>query len=78
MDKYQKMLMGILIGAVSIALISVFIGLSGFGTGGTGSDESGFPFYIFLPGWLAIFIPLIARQRKEAKEENRSRKQLDG
>jgi hypothetical protein len=78
MDKYQKMLMGILIGAVSIVLISVFVVLSGFGTGGTGSDESSFPFYIFLPGWLAIFIPLIVRQRQESKEEIELRKQLDG
>lgn len=78
MDKYQKMLMGIFIGAVSIALIAVLIVLSGFGTGGTGSDDSSFPFYIFLPGWLAIFIPLIARQRQEAKEETELRKKLDG
>ncbi|NVM17878.1 MAG: hypothetical protein HWN80_09185 [Candidatus Lokiarchaeota archaeon] len=76
MDKYQKMIIGILIGAVSIALIYVFVAFNGSGAGGYGSDDTGFPFYIFFPSWVVIFVPIIARQRQEEKskeEELRNR-----
>lgn len=77
MDKYQKILVGILIGAVSIALIYIFVAFRGLGTGGPGSDKVSFPFYIFFPSWVAIFIPIIARQREEAKKEEQLRNQLE-
>jgi len=75
-DKYQKMILGFLIGVVSIALIYFFVVFNGSGSGGSGSDSTGFPFYIFFPSWMVIFIPIIAHQRQEAKrkeEELRNR-----
>jgi amino acid permease len=69
MDKYQKMMLGFLIGIICVAVIYLFVILSGSGTGGSGSDDSSFPFFIFFPSWVAIFIPLIARQRQEEKKK---------
>jgi hypothetical protein len=69
MDKYQKLFIGILIGAVSIILIYIIVVFSGIISNGPNSDDSGFPFYIFFPSWVAIFIPIIARQREEAKKK---------
>ena len=47
MDKYQKMMIGVIIGLLSIAFIYIFVVMSGSGTGGFGSEDSSFPFYIF-------------------------------
>ena len=33
-----------------------------------------FPFYIFFPSWVAIFVPIISRQRQEAKNNEEERK----
>ncbi|NVM44540.1 MAG: hypothetical protein HWN79_06465 [Candidatus Lokiarchaeota archaeon] len=78
MDKYQKMILGFLIGIISLAVIYLFVLLNGSVTGGSGSDDSSFPFYIFFPSWVAIFVPIIARQRREAKlEEEEIRNQLE-
>lgn len=68
MDKYQKMLLGFSIGIISIAVIYIFVVLIGSGTGGSSSDDTSFPFFIFFPSWVAIFIPLIVRQRREERE----------
>lgn len=78
MDKYQKMLTGLLIGGVSIALIFIIIVFNGAGTGGSGSEDTSFPFFIFFPSWVAIFVPLLARQRQEAKKnEEELKNQLE-
>ena len=77
MDKYQKMLLGFLIGIISIAVIYFFVILIGSGTGGSGSDDTSFPFFIFFPSWVAIFIPLIVRQRQEAKKEEELKNYLE-
>lgn len=69
MDKYQKMLLGFSIGIISIVVIYIFVVLIESGTGGPSSDDVSFPFYIFFPSWVAIFIPLIIRQRQELKKE---------
>ena len=75
MDKYQKMVIGFLITGISIALIYVIVVLNISGNGSSGSDESSFfPYYIFFPSWVAIFIPIIARQRQE---EKRKREEFD-
>jgi len=77
MDKYQKIITGILIGAVSIILIYIIVVNSGILSNGPDSDDSGFPFFIFFPSWIAIFIPIIARQRQEEKKrEEELRNQL--
>ena len=65
LDKYQRMIVGILIVVVSLGLIYVFI-VSG-STSGTSSDDSEFPFFIIFSSWPAIWIPIIARKRQEAK-----------
>ena len=78
MDKYQKMLLGILIGIISIAVIYLFVILIGSGTRRSSSDDASFPFFIFFPSWVAIFIPLIVRQRQEDKtKEEELQNQLE-
>jgi amino acid permease len=69
MDKYQKMILGFLIGIISIVVIYIIVVFNGSGTGGSVSDDNGFPFFIFFPSWVAIFIPLIIRQRQEEKKK---------
>ncbi|MFX0077388.1 MAG: hypothetical protein ACFE96_18245 [Candidatus Hermodarchaeota archaeon] len=69
MDKYRKMILGFSVGIISVAVIYLFIVIFGSGIGGGGSDDTSFPFYIFFPSWVAIFIPLIARQRQEEKKK---------
>jgi hypothetical protein len=69
MDKYQKMILGFSIGIISIAVIYLLVVILGSSLGGSGSDDTSFPFYIFFPSWMAIFIPLIARQRQEEKRK---------
>ena len=69
MDKYQKMIIGFMIGIISIAVIYFIVVLIESGTGGSGSEDTSFPFFIFFPSWVAIFIPLMLRQRQEAKEK---------
>ena len=66
MDKYLKLSLGIAIGTFStmfIYNIAIY-----FGEGGLSLEEISFPFYIFFPGWVAIFVPIIARQRQEEKK----------
>lgn len=62
MDKYQKatLVIGsvILISSVSYAILIIF-----------GIIESYLPFYIIIPGFTVIWIPIIARKRLE--EQNR-------
>ncbi len=72
MDKYQKMIIGLVIGVFSVAVIYIFVVVNGIG--GSGSDSTSFPFYIFFPSWVAIFVPIIARQRQEAKNNEEERK----
>jgi hypothetical protein len=69
MDKYQKMILGFSIGIISLAVIYLFVVIFGSGIGGSGTDDTSFPFYIFFPSWVAIFIPLIAHQRQEEKKK---------
>ena len=67
MDKYLKLSLGIVIGVFSIAFIyNIILYL---GDGGLSLADLSFPFYIFFPGWVAIFIPLIVRQRQEEKNK---------
>lgn len=68
MEKYQKMLIGFMIGLLSIAVLYILIVVIKSGTGGSGSEDSNFPFFIFFPSWIAIFVPIIARQREEDKK----------
>jgi len=78
MDKYQKIAMGILIAGVSIAFIYVLVVFIGTGSGGSDSGETSFPFYIFFPSWVAIFVPLMARKKQEAeRKEEELRNQLE-
>ncbi len=82
MDKYQKIAIGILIAGVSIALIYVFFVFNGSGSVGSSSDDSGFPFFIIYSSWpaifVAIFIPIIAKKRQEAKKrEEELKNQLE-
>ena len=78
MDKYQKMITGFLIVAGVIALICVFVVFNGSRGSEYSSDDSGFPFFIFFPSWIAIFIPIIAQKRQEAKKkEEELRNQLE-
>jgi len=78
MDKYQKMVMGFLIAAVATALIYIFVAINEPGGGGSSSDDTSYPFFIFFPSWIAIFIPIIARQRQEKKmKEEELRNQLE-
>jgi len=82
MDKYQKMAIGILIVGVSITLIYVFVVFGRTGINGPSSDDSGFPFFIIYSSWpaifVAIFIPIIAQKRQEAKrKEEELRNQLE-
>jgi len=69
MDKYQKMIIGGLIVAVSIIFIYVIVVFSGIISNRPDSDDSVFPFFIFFPSWVAIFVPIIARQRQEEKKK---------
>ena len=78
MDKYQKMVVGFLIVGVFAVLIYVFVVYNGSTPGGSSSDDTSFPFFIFFPSWIAIFVPLMARQRREAKlKEEELRNQLE-
>ena len=78
MDKYQKLIVGFLIAGIAAVLIYVFVVFSGSGSGGSSSDDSGFPFFIFFPSWIAIFIPIMAQKRQEAKKkEEELRNQLE-
>jgi amino acid permease len=77
MDKYQKMITGFLIVAGVVALIFVFVVFNGSGGSESSSDDSGFPFFIFFPSWIAIFIPIISQKRQEAKKEEELRNQLE-
>lgn len=56
MDKYQKAIlaMAFIIGISSIAYAMLII---------LGIVDSYFPFFIFLPGFMVIWIPIIARKR---------------
>jgi hypothetical protein len=78
MEKYQKIALGIVIAGVSIILIYAFFAFNRSGGSGSSSDDSGFPFFIFFPSWIAIFIPIIAQKRQEAKKkEEELRNQLE-
>lgn len=78
MDKYLKLILGFLIVGVVAVLIYAFIVFYGSGSSGSSSDDSGFPFFILFPGWIAIFIPIIAQKRQEAKrKEEELRNQLE-
>ena len=69
MEKYQKMIIGGLIAAASIIFIYVIVVYSGILSNGPDSDDSLFPFFIFFPSWVAIFVPIIARQAQEEKRK---------
>ena len=66
MEKIQKTLMGILILAISVAVIYVFFVIGGIGSSSSGSDDSGFLFGS-LP---AIWIPIMFGKREEARERD--------
>ncbi len=67
LDKYQKMIIGMVIVAVSITLIYVFVLFGGFRSNNSSSDDSGVPFFIIFSSWPAIWVPIIALKRQEAK-----------
>lgn len=68
LDKYQKMIIGFLI-VVSIAVIYTFVIIGEIGSSGPSTDDSSFPYFIIFSSWPAIWIPIIARKRQEAKEK---------
>ena len=67
MDKYQKLIVGLVIAVVLAALIYVFVVFNEFGNMSPGSDNTRFPYFIFFPIGVAIFIPIIVQKRQEAK-----------
>jgi len=78
MDKYQKMIIGFLIVGVAVVLIFFFFTSSRSGSGVPSSDDTSFPYFIFFPSWVAIFIPIIAHKRQEEKnKEGELRNQLE-
>ena len=78
MDKYQKMIIGFLIVGVAVVFIYFLFTFNRSGSGTPGSDDTSFPYFIFFPSWIAIFIPLMARKRQEEKnKEEELRNQLE-
>ena len=66
----------------SEVLIYVFFVFNGLGSGGSSSDDSGFPFFIIYSSWpaifVAIFVPIMAQKRQEAKrKEEELRNQIE-
>lgn len=62
MDKYQKAIMAIVI---IIVFSSILYGILLI----IGVFDTYFPFYIFFPGSIVIWIPIIARKRQEELEK---------
>jgi len=60
MKKTKKTIIFGVIMTVYLVLLTAFIAFMG-------SDMIGFPFSIFFPILVAVFVPIIARQRQEAK-----------
>ena len=70
MDKYQKAILAIVIitvvSSISHVLFMIF-----------GEVETDFPFIIFFPGFLVIWIPIIAQKRAEVlKKQEESTKRI--
>jgi hypothetical protein len=64
MDKYERMILAIIIIAISSAALYLLLLISGY-------IETKFPFGILIPSWLIIFIPIINQKRLEAKKEQK-------
>ncbi len=71
MDKYEKSILAIVLMVVGSSI--VYVALIIFGV-----FDASFPFFIFFPGSVAIFIPIIARKRQEELEKNNSLKHRTG
>jgi len=79
LDKYQKMIIGFLIAGVSIALIYLFVVIGTPRSNGASTDDTSFPYFILFSSWPAIFIPILAAKRQEArKKEEELNNQLEG
>ena len=72
MNKYQKMGIGFLILAISVVLIYVFFAFGEIGLNSSGSNDSGFQFFILFANWPAIWIPIMVRKREEAREKDKN------
>ncbi|MBY9010617.1 MAG: hypothetical protein KGD74_12190 [Candidatus Lokiarchaeota archaeon] len=60
MKKTKQTIIIAVIMTIYLVLLTAFVAF-------IGSDGIGFPFYIFFPILVAIFVPIITRQRQEAK-----------
>ena len=77
MNTKKIMIFGVIV-VIGILLLTAFVVFNRSGSGGSGSDDSSFPFFIFFPSWVAIFIPIIAQKKQEAKrKEEELRNQLE-
>ena len=77
MKKTEKIMIFGVIVTICLVLLTVFVAFNGSGSGVSSSDDTSFPFFIFFPGWVAIFVPIIARKRQEEKmKEEEYRNQL--
>ncbi|MHA2398566.1 MAG: hypothetical protein ACXADU_06720 [Promethearchaeota archaeon] len=62
MDKYEKSILAIVLMVVGSSIVYAVLIIFGF-------FDASFPFFIFFPGSVVIFIPIIARKRQEEIEK---------
>ena len=65
--KNMRVALGILITAAILVMIAVIFIVIG-NSSSSSSDGSSFPFFVFFPGWITIFIPIITQKRREQKQ----------
>ena len=56
----------IIASAILVAIVVTFILIGDRSS--SSSDSSSFPFFVFFPGWIAIFIPIITQKRREQRK----------
>jgi hypothetical protein len=64
-DIYKKAALGMITGVIILALIFILIIFNHQEMRPSGSGDSRFPFFILLPGWFTIFVPILVRKRRE-------------
>ena len=78
MKKPEKIMVFAGIAIVCLVLLFAFFILNESGSGGSSSDDSRFPFFIIYSSWpaifVAIFVPIMAQKRQEAKKKEEERR----